>query len=350
MSPPSAAHADVSPRALEEASEWFACLSDAAADAGALQSARDRWRTWLDAHPDNIRAWQRVEAITRRLAPLTVGGATARRALESRPPARRRALKALGLFALAGSGIFAASRLPWREWEHTYAMAGAAYRTDVGQLRALTLPESGRVWLGASSVLDIEYSASLRRLRLYSGDLLVDTAHDNRVPPRAFVVDTPHGRLRALGTRFAVRVSAGSTRVDVFEGAVEIAPADGGASRVTNAGEHASFDRASILDQGPSAPGRESWSRGLLVAQNMPLAELLDELGRWHARRFSCDPAVAELRVVGAFPLGDPERVLAALEESLPVQWARTPEGAHLTARKTAAGSSGKLTPPRVVR
>jgi transmembrane sensor len=159
------------------------------------------------------------------------------------------------------------------------------------------------------------------------------------------VVDTWHGRLRALGTRFAVRAEAASTRVDLLEGALEIAPGgDRSSPHSVRAGEHAVFDRGRVLARGPASPGRAAWARGLLVAEGMRLDELLGELGRWHAPAIECDAGVAALRVVGTYPLDHPERVLAALEASLPVRVLRQDGRVRLVRRAEAA-----IAPPRLI-
>lgn len=338
-------------RALREAAEWFACLADAshasAAGAAEREEERRRWQAWLAEHPANASAWRRVEAVAQRLVPVANKGPAARRALEVRLPSRRRALKALGIFALSAGGALSLARLPWRDWEHAYSAGHAAHRSLPGQTQAFALADGGRVWIGSSSALDAEYSASFRRLRLYAGDLLVETAHDNRDPARPFVVDTPHGRMRALGTRFAVRVGADSSRIDVFEGAVQVAPAGAAPSRL-DAGRYALFDRNAILATGAAQAGREAWARGLLVADGMRLDELLAEMMRWDAQPLTCDADVADLRVVGSFRLRDPEQTLAVLQQSLPVVALREGNAIRL-ARRAAPPVQipGGFEPPR---
>ena len=51
----------------------------------------------------------------------------------------------------------------------------------------------------------------------------------------------------------------------------------------------------------------------------MPLGQFLDELARHRPGVLRCDPTVAELPLTGVFPLADTDRVLAALQQSLPV-------------------------------
>jgi transmembrane sensor len=61
----------------------------------------------------------------------------------------------------------------------------------------------------------------------------------------------------------------------------------------------------------------------VLVADDLRLADLVDELARYVPGHVGCAPEVADLRVVGAFPLADPERTFRALEAALPVRVTR---------------------------
>jgi transmembrane sensor len=306
----------LAPEILREAAAWFASL----ADASASEAERQSWREWLDASPDHARAWRRVEEVMGHLVPLTGAGVAARSALAETRRRRRRVIGALGVL-LAAVGGTALLRMPWREWREEAAMQRADYRAGVGRISTTELADGSRIWLGSLGVLDLEYGSALRRLHLYRGDLLVETATDRALPARPFVVDTPHGRLRALGTRFAVRADPGFSRVDVYAGAVELTPAEVGEPvHVVHAGAHAVFDGTALRSVGQASPGRESWSRGILAADRMRLDELATELSRWHPVTVKCDPEVAALQVVGAYPIRDLDRIFAALSASLLVR------------------------------
>lgn len=58
----------------------------------------------------------------------------------------------------------------------------------------------------------------------------------------------------------------------------------------------------------------------MLLADNQRLEDFLTELSRYRHGYLGCDPRIADLRVVGAFPLADTERVLDALAATLPVR------------------------------
>jgi len=316
--------------ALKEAAEWFACL--AAPAAGEVE--RERWRDWLAAHADHAAAWDRVERITRSMLPLARAGTAARDALETpRARGRRRSLKLLGVMLLAGGAGLAASRLPWREWRHEHALRRAAYRTALGQVRAYDLPNGGRIYLGTQSMLDIDDFAQACRLHLHAGDMLVETDAHNARRARPFIVKTLHGTLQGQHARFAVRTDSAKTRVDVFDGATQLAAADAHATTQVRAGRYAVFDCNGILANGVANPARGAWARGVLLADGMRLDELLGELARWHAQPLSVAPDIAAVRVVGSYPLHDLDRILTALQASLPIEVRKDAQGSHLFGR-----------------
>lgn len=327
----------ISPDILKEAAAWFASL----ADASASEADRQRWRSWLACHPDHVRAWRRVEEVMGQFTPIARAGDPVRNVLVEPRRGRRRFLGgALGILAVAGAGA-SVLRLPWQQWRHDAGMRRADYHTPTGKVATTTLPDGARIWLGSQAVLDMDYSGALRRLHLYRGDLLVETAIDRSVPARPFVVDTPHGRLRAVGTRFAVRADPGESRVDVFQGAIELTPAQSATPvHVIHAGEQATFDRLALLTTGRASVLREAWSRGMLMADRMRLDELVAELSRWNDVPIGYDPAVAALQVVGAYPLQDPDRTLAALAGSLPIRIVRDAGRVRIVADATRAAVS----------
>ena len=61
----------------------------------------------------------------------------------------------------------------------------------------------------------------------------------------------------------------------------------------------------------------------MLLAQNMPLAGLVDELRRYHRGFLRVHPDVAGLPVSGAFPVSDTAASLDLLEKTLPLRISR---------------------------
>ena len=62
-----------------------------------------------------------------------------------------------------------------------------------------------------------------------------------------------------------------------------------------------------------------AWIDGFIVAERMRLGDFIQELSRHVPGLLRCDPAVADLRLTGSYPLQDPEQIFSMLEQSLPV-------------------------------
>ena len=295
---------------LQQAAAWFAVLQDdRVSDADRL-----RWQHWLDAGPGPRAAWQRVEAVAGEFAGLN--GLPARHALDrgAGTTRRRAALRALAVVPVAGLAVWlVAGHVPWSGWV-------AAHRTGTGERREIVLADGSRVWLNTATALDIDFSPTLRRIVLHGGEVLITSGHDAAFAARPLVVDVPQGRLTALGTRFSVRQEDGAVRLAVFEGAVEARPAEGGPPRTLSAGQQARVFADRVDAPAPVALGDDAWTRGMLVADGMRLGDFVAELGRYRPGYLACAPEVAGLRIVGAYPLADTDRILDALQATLPVK------------------------------
>lgn len=296
-------------RAAHEAAQWLVRQQTGHSDAAALA----RWRA---ADPQHELAWQRAETVMHQLG--LVNGPLAASALrEAGQAGRRAALRTLAVLIAAGPAAWSAYKLaPWASWS-------ADERTATGETRRLTLADGSRLQIDTASAVDIRFDAQARRLVLQAGALWVQTAPD--AAGRPFLVQTAQGRARALGTRFTVRLlgaaadQPAATQVAVLDGAVELQPLHGPAQRV-NAGQQAwmSEDAGSAAE--PLQADADGWTQGVLYAENMPLGAFAAELGRYRPGLLRCDPAVAQLRVSGAFQLTDTDAALTALVASLPVR------------------------------
>ncbi|HYQ55144.1 MAG TPA: amino acid ABC transporter substrate-binding protein, partial [Pseudomonas sp.] len=60
--------------------------------------------------------------------------------------------------------------------------------------------------------------------------------------------------------------------------------------------------------------------RGMLVVDNVRLADLLEQLGKYRSGHLGVADEVADLRVTGSFPLNNTELALASLVPALPVK------------------------------
>lgn len=295
--------------AIREASHWFALLHSGHAS----DEERQAWTRWHAADPAHRRAWQLVEDVRAQLGqvPSDIAG----QALDAAGRARRKALGQLAVVLGVGSaGMLAYRRLPWQDWL-------ADYRTGTGERRDLTLPDGSSLSLNTASAVDIAFSTSQRLLKLRDGEILVGTAPDGVAIPRPFLVQTRHGRVLALGTRFTVRLGDGYSDVAVLDKAVRVQPTqDASASAIVTAGQHMRFTANALGPIQDNDAATASWQYGSLIAVDMPLGQLTAELARYRPGRLSCNPTIAGLKISGAFPINDTDRALKALTRSFPVR------------------------------
>ncbi|EGP47645.1 FecR domain-containing protein [Achromobacter insuavis] len=309
---------------LEEAAGWLVRFQSETLSA-ADRAAFERWRGRSAAH---AAAWARVEDMLRSFGqvPPELGARTLR---QLDRPGRRQALRGVaGLLLLLGPAAWLAWReLPWHEWS-------ADARTATGEQRRMQLADGTRLLLNTATAVDIQYTAEQRVIWLRAGEILLTTGKDPAPVHRPFIVRTAQGSVQALGTRFMVRDERDGIRVAVFEGAVAIRPAASDARRVLRAGQQTVFDAERIEPESAADAAQVSWEDGMLAARNWRLADLVAELARYRRGFLRCDPAVAELRVSGAFPLNDTDAGLRLLEKTLPVRIQRmTPYWVTVAAR-----------------
>jgi transmembrane sensor len=305
---------------LEQAAQWYASLHAG----GANDAQRAAWTRWLDERPEHRQAWAHIEAVSRRFEPMRAmdqrdAAAAAVQVASRGGMGRRRALAALA--TLAGSGLSG-----WLGWRYTpladtVTAWRADYRSETGQQRDIVLADGTHVWLNTQSALDVNYDRSQRRVALKLGEMFVDTATD--VLHRPFYAETRFGVMQALGTRFSVRLEPESTLLAVYEGRVRIRTANG-TQAIVEHGEQRRFTVDTISAQEGADPAREAWVRGIVLAEDIPLAQLVDELGRYRHGHLGVAPEIASLKVVGRFPATDSEHALAMLERDLPVRVQRT--------------------------
>lgn len=299
----------------QQAADWLTVLMSGEATDG----QRDDWLRWRAADPEHERAWQHIEAMSRRFGGLH--GSAAARALEQmeRPAGNGRRQLLLWLGVAGGAGLLAAHAAHLRPWQGARAML-ADYRTATGERRELALPDGSMLSLNTASAVNVRFDGQQRLLELQAGEIMVTSGH-GAGSSAPLLVATGQGVVRALGTRFAVQQQDGSSRVSVFDSAVEIRPQDGdGAVLYLAAGHAACFSRRHIEAPQRSSAHADAWAHGQLIVDDMALGEFLAELARYRRGVIECLPEVAHLRLSGVFPLADTERILNMLPNSLPVQ------------------------------
>ncbi|WP_263258682.1 DUF4880 domain-containing protein [Pseudomonas oryzihabitans] len=285
---------------LEEAAVWFAELA-----ADEVDPVTERaWERWLQADSRNAVAWARVEEISARFTGLPASGRMALARRESL--GRRRALKVLGL-ALGGLALGWTRPDDWRLGQ------GADLSTAVGEIRAFDLAAGVRVWLNTDSQL--ARGATADHWRLLRGEALFES----RGGTAPMVLEATPGRVRFGAGCCAVQARDDGLEVAAYRGALQLLPRQARPESLAQRAR-ALMTATAVQPLGPVDPGRQLWRQGRLVVDDWSLAALVAELGRYRPGLLTCTATVAQLRVVGSYPLADTDRALAALADSLPVR------------------------------
>ncbi len=303
----------IDPKIVTQAATWLAIMQSGIAGP-TDQLACQRWR---DAHPDHERAWQRMSALSQDVRKGTAGltPTLARQALYSTTYARRTILKSVAGLTIAGAGF-------WGVRESTsWKTLTADYSTGTGEQRTITLADNTQVMLDTNSAIDVQFTNARRHISLRTGAIMVTTAKDPMQRP--FVVMTDSGSITPIGTRFTVQYdpdhSPAMTQVAVMEGAVDIHTQQGNSVWRVHAGQQTQFSHQTIDAIAVLNPSANAWTKGMLVVERMRLADFTAKLNHYYKGSLRCAPAVADLLVSGAFSVDDPHRVLALLQETLPV-------------------------------
>jgi Fe2+-dicitrate sensor, membrane component len=305
---------------IEAAAAWQAHL----ADEDCAKEDRQAFQDWLDADPIHTLAFDRISAVTQQVSTRT----PVERAALGMMFAGRRRHSALMLIALVGSATAIAL---WGAGEPSIRARIADQRTAVGEQHRAVLASGDGLVFDTDTAADIDERN--RTIELWRGGVM---AHVEKGAARPFVIRSPQGTARALGTQYSVRVEGKVTTVSVIESRVEACASTGNRSCVTlEAGQSARLDARGARRVGDIDPVSEmAWSDGLLVADDRPLSEVIDRLNRYRRDPIHYAPEdIQGLRVSGTFPLSDTERALTSLSAALPIAVEDGPDGTAVKRR-----------------
>ncbi|HSC69383.1 MAG TPA: FecR domain-containing protein [Cellvibrio sp.] len=297
------------PAVIARAADWLVRMQEGklSADAAAQLQA------WRDENPEHERAWRAAMQFKEMMGavPADLGQPVlGRERLD-----RRQLLLSLALLATA----VPASWVAYQQWP----VLVADYRTAKGEQRRITLPDGSQLQLNTGSAVDVQFNEQQRLIRLQRGEIAIRTAPDNLgngLYKRPFIVATPVGSIRALGTHFAVRaLDSDSAQVEVYEHAVALKPAGGVLETRVEAGQKALFDRHKIHFIEAHQQSLAAWTNGQIIADNQRLGDFIADLARYHTGILRCDPAVADLRISGVFQLKNTRQVVDVIAGTLPV-------------------------------
>lgn len=318
--------------AEREASGWIVRIK--AHDATAAD--REAFEAWRNADPANAAAYAKMERTWGLVASMQhLKGRAA--ANDTAPPRNTWTRPAI---AIAASMVLAIGALYWFT-RSPASLPGQHYVTAPAEIRTITLADGSTITLSGAGEASIAIGNDERRVQLNAGYALFDVQHDESRP---FIVETPQGEIRVLGTEFVVRITGDKVRTTVLRGSVS-GVADrqgvfGGQSEAVTARVNEeivlSDGAAELVEISAEAiPRRLAWRDNMLAFDGETLNEAIAEVSRQTGWSFElANPDLGAERV-GGYVRADPEAFIELLSTSLNLEARREGERRVVLARRS---------------
>lgn len=307
------------------AAKWSARLHSG--NFNALERAElARWRR---LHPENEKEFQAIERLGDLAAALPhshvqeLYGAD----IPERPDRRRRRVLRAGLALACVAG--AAAGVGFMIGPQGQVGYATELLTLKGERRTVNLPDGSVLEINTDTAAKVALYADTRFVELLHGEIMFSVQAD---PDRPFIVDAGWGKVRVTGTRFSVRRETARVSVVVESGSVEVSsgPWWHRDTRGLTAGQATAFDErgASATADNIDVAAATAWRNGRLIFRNAPLSEVINEMNRYLVQPIRLEGArIQGLRVTASFLLDDPDVLVSALRQVVPVQVRRSEEG-----------------------
>lgn len=310
-------------RARKAAARWMVRMHGP--DAFRWRAAFEEWRT---AHPRNALAyarqqniWGMAPALDPALAPI----ADRRSVAWSMPMRLAAGLVPIGV-AIGGFAIWSATRGPG-------ALVIAAEPT---RMRAEQLADGSRVILDRGSAIEVRFEPQQRALRLTRGRARFDLAP---APGRPIILRAGPAEVRTARARLDVALNDGGARIILLAGEIRLARYDEqgpeGANLALEPGQAIDVGKSrEVSPARPVSPTELNWPAGMMSFDNAPLSEVV---ARVNALTFTPlrigAPDIANLRVTGAYRVGDAAGLARTLAAALGLSVEHSPDGGFTLTR-----------------
>ncbi|CRL96463.1 fec operon regulator FecR [Pseudomonas sp. 24 E 1] len=225
---------------------------------------------------------------------------------------RSRVVRWSGALAMAACLVLMGAGWQPSRWVDDF---GADYVTAPGEVRTVTLADKSQVTLDADSAIAVDFSQGERHIQLRRGAGFFSVTHTGQ----SFVVEAGSGEARVLGTQFEVRLQPEGAQVTVLSGRVGVIPSKQGQQQILTAGQQVTYvDGVADPLHAVDSESRLAWRDGWLNYYKAPLADVINDLGRYYPGRILLlNEEMGAKRVSGSFPSKDPQAVLNALQAVL---------------------------------
>ena len=234
------------------------------------------------------------------------------------PARRHRATWAgVGLAAALVLGVFGFRSFRAPTPELRYATAAAGYER-------VRLDDGSTLELNGASAVRTRFTASERTVQLDAGEAHFAVSHD---PARPFVVRAGGVAVRAVGTAFNVRYTAGAVEVIVAEGKVRVESTAAMQPLAATLPMVSAGERVVVSSVASSSPPRVekmtpaalseslAWQRRLVDFADEPLHEIVRQFNLHNRLQLElADPALGVQRIGGTFARGEVEAFVRLLE------------------------------------
>lgn len=279
-----------------EAARWYAIMGDDAEVAENLET----FSIWLEADERHLAAFTRLCTVPPAPARSTARSALAHLIRLFRPQSVQWAVPALAICLAVVASLWSSSDL---------AVPAGSWQQQVG--------EDGSVLrFGPGSRADLAFTSKRRLVKLAAGSVIVEAAKDSHRP---LIVETPHGAVRVVGTRFTVIVDPSSTELIVSRGEVQataaMAPDTSLSVRPT---QRVHISRQAVVrDPAPAVDAEEAY-KGWRTLNRVPVTDLAAAVERETGRRVVVLPTSATRATLasGRFRVSDAEATLSLLVEA----------------------------------
>jgi transmembrane sensor len=297
---------------VEQAIEWMLRLELP----DVTKADRAAFERWCAAEPRHEIAYANLTQSVRQFdVPRQLGATTTvLRATLQQQKDRRKTLRRIAALAglSVGAGVLVNQVTPILDMN-------ADLRTGTGERQTYTLTDGSIVTLNARSSADRWIDQSRRLIRLAAGELQVQVAPLARRP---FLIETAQGSASTLSGTLLLRSVAERTEVVSLQSLANLTTRNG-QSRQLQPGQHTWFNRDTVAPVQINRGSESSWVDGYYTAYDAALIDVIAALRPYRRGVIRVDPAVAQLRISGAFPLDDTDHALNALAAALPVAVAR---------------------------
>ena len=315
------------------------------------EAEKAAFRTWLQAKPQHMKAYEHAERFWAGLAALSHEDITASLPVQSLNQkigsrlfdrfmpaghfsdnitnAAAKGIIATMAVLVAVSALYLGSEPTGRQPQQY------SYETAMGEVREIQLDDGSVLTLGAESKIDVTFSENRRRASLLAGDAYFNVASNADKP---FDVRAGNMNVHVIGTSFDIRFSNTTTQLSVAEGVVNVSyPLVFRRKVETNAAKQSKIPdpalrtfRRLVTGERITASSSDglkpvetinpnmigAWRNKRLVYFDAPLSDVISDINRYQNQPVVIkDAALNSLTVSATFDAQDIDQLLSTLSD-----------------------------------